>query len=105
MAKINCNVTNCAHNNSSVCYSNIVNIKGGKATDSCSTCCGNFLDERDYSTLTNNTNGPGPCDALVCSVQTCVYNKNQACSAESINVNGNDVAVYTEANCSTFKHQ
>ena len=31
MTKINCNVTNCSHNKSSVCYSNIVNIKGGQA--------------------------------------------------------------------------
>lgn len=103
MTKINCNVTNCSHNKSNVCYSNIVNIKGGKAEESRSTCCGNFLDMRDYSTLTNNTNAPGPCDALVCTVQTCVYNKNQACTAEVINVQGDNVVVYTEANCSTFK--
>lgn len=104
MAKINCNVTNCSHNKSNICYSNIVNIKGGKAKDACNTSCGNFLDERDYSTLTNNTNSDGPCDALVCTVQTCVYNKNEACTAENITVNGNNVVVYTEANCSTFKH-
>ena len=104
MTKINCSVTNCSHNKSSVCYSNIVNIKGGQAKEAYNTCCGNFLDMRDYSDLTNNTNACGPCDALVCTVQTCVYNKNQACTADVIDVRGNDVAVYTEANCSTFKH-
>lgn len=104
MAKINCNVTNCSHNKSNICYSNIVNIKGGKAKDACNTSCGNFLNKKEYSTLTNNTNSDGPCDALVCTVQTCVYNKNEACTAENITVNGNNVVIYTEANCSTFKH-
>ena len=104
MTKINCNVTNCSHNKSSVCYSNIVNIKGGQAKEARHTACGNFLDMKDYSNLTNNTNACGPCDSLVCSVQSCVYNKNQACTAESINVDGHNVVVYTEANCSTFKH-
>ena len=55
MTKINCNVTNCSHNKSSVCYSNIVNIKGGQAKEACHTACGNFLDMKDYSNLTNNT--------------------------------------------------
>lgn len=104
MAKINCGVTNCSHNKSSVCYSNIVNIKGGKAKDSCNTCCGNFLDEKNYSSLTNNTNSCGECDSLVCTVQTCVYNRNLICTAENINVDGTNVNIYTETNCSTFKH-
>ena len=68
MTKINCSVTNCSHNKSSVCYSNIVNIKGGQAKEACNTCCGNFLDMRDYSDLTNNTNSSGSCDCLVCKV-------------------------------------
>ena len=59
---------------------------------------------KDYSNLTNNTNTCGPCESLVCTVQSCTYNKNQACTAEAINVAGDNVVVYTEANCSTFKH-
>ena len=61
-------------------------------------------DMKDYSNLTNNTNACGPCESLVCTVQSCTYNKNQACTAEAINVAGDNVVVYTEANCSTFKH-
>lgn len=103
MTKVNCNVTNCSHNESNVCYSNIVNIGGGQATKECTTCCGNFLDKQNYSTLTNNTNSNGPCDALVCAVTTCTYNCNKACTAESISVDGSNVHLYGETNCSTFK--
>lgn len=104
MTKINCSVSNCSHNKSNVCYANIVNISGGKAEKECNTCCDNFLDYKGYSNLTNNTNSSGPCDSLVCSVNTCIYNNNRACSAETINVSGNNVVVYSQANCSTFKH-
>ncbi|MEF9987423.1 MAG: DUF1540 domain-containing protein, partial [Bacteroidales bacterium] len=93
MAKINCSVTNCSHNKSSICYSNMVNIGGGCVEKECSTCCGSFLDERNYSNLTNNTNDCGPCDALVCSVETCTYNNNKSCSAQNINISGNNVKV------------
>ncbi len=37
MTKINCSVSNCSHNKSNICYSNIVNITGGSAKESCST--------------------------------------------------------------------
>lgn len=105
MTKINCSVSNCSHNKSNICYSNIVNITGGSAKESCSTCCGNFLDVKNYSTLTNNTNACGPCDALVCTVKTCVYNRNLACTAENISVNGSNANIYTETSCSTFKYE
>ena len=105
MTKINCGVTNCSHNNSEICYSNIVNIRGGCADKECTTCCANFLDKKLYSTLTNNTNDSGPCDALVCSVESCEYYDNKSCTASNINVSGNDAKIHTETNCSTFKHK
>lgn len=105
MAKINCSVSNCSHNKSNTCYSNIVNIGGGCASKSCTTCCGNFLDSKNYATLTNNTNSNGPCDALVCSVESCLYNSNKSCTAENIDVLGNNVKIYSETNCSTFKQK
>ena len=107
MAKINCSVTNCSHNKSAICYANIVNISGGAATKECNTCCDSFLDYKHYSNLTNNTNDLGPCDALVCSVETCVYNHNKACTADGIQVDshGDEPKIYTETNCATFKHR
>ena len=103
MIKINCNVENCSHNKSGVCYSNRVNIEGNGAKDNNSTCCASFLDKRHYSTLTNNTNSNGSCDCLVCDVVNCKYNDNKLCTADSISVSGNNVNVYIETNCDTFK--
>ncbi len=103
MIKINCKVENCSHNKQGSCYSNRINVGGKGAKTDCNTCCGSFLDKDNYSTLTNNTNSKGECDCLVCEVNTCAYNDNKSCSAKTILVSGNNVNVYTETNCSTFK--
>ncbi len=103
MYKISCSVGNCSHNNDGVCYANRINVGGQGVDKACGTCCGSFLDEKHYSTLTNNTNADGPCDAIVCTAEKCVYNDNKLCTAETIQVNGDNVQLYTESECSTFK--
>lgn len=104
MAKINCDVTNCSHNKSNTCFANRINVSGGNADKECETCCATFLDKALYSTLTNNTNDYGKdCSAIVCDVKTCYYNENKLCTADSINVFGENVNLYEETNCGTFK--
>jgi len=103
MTKINCSVNSCSHNEKGSCYANCINVDGKGAKDPCDTCCGSFLDKASYSKLTNNTNSNGACDCLVCEVTTCEYNNDKLCSAETISVSGNNVNIYTETNCSTFK--
>lgn len=105
MNKIECTVDNCSHNNRGTCYANRVNIGGKGADSSCETCCGSFLDKLNYSTLTNNTNSNGACDCLVCNVVSCGYNNNKLCGAESISVSGNNVNIYSQTSCQTFKER
>lgn len=104
MAKINCDVTNCSHNDHRVCFANRVNVAGGKAEDSRETCCASFLDRTHYSTLTNNTNRlEEECTAIVCDAVTCTYNENKLCYAGNIHVSGNMARIYEETSCETFK--
>lgn len=102
MNKINCTVDNCSHNKSNSCFSNRVNIGGKTANSECDTCCGSFLDKKLYSDLTNNSNGEGSCDCLVCKVDSCAHNSNNLCNLNSINVSGENVKIYSETNCSSF---
>lgn len=102
MERINCNVTNCSHNKTGICYSNRVDIGGMSASSERGTCCGSFLQECHYSDLTNNTNSNGQCDALTCNVETCVHNDNKLCQLNSIYVSGNGAQLYTETRCSSF---
>lgn len=102
MQKIICSVTNCSHNNTGVCYSNRVDIGGATASTERGTVCGSFLNKYEYSSLTNNTNSSGPCDALTCNVISCEHNENKLCDLESIKVSGTEAHIYTETKCSSF---
>lgn len=106
MARIACEVSNCSHNKENVCYANVINVGGLNAEKDSDTCCGSFLDSVHYGTLTNNVNDPGkPCSAITCNVISCTYNSNKVCSADSIQVSGENADIYTETDCLTFKNK
>ncbi|GKX65230.1 DUF1540 domain-containing protein [Inconstantimicrobium mannanitabidum] len=102
MQKITCSVSNCSHNKTGLCYSNRVDIGGATASTEAGTVCGSFLNKCEYSSLTNNTNSSGPCDALTCNVTSCGHNENKLCNLDSIQVAGDDAHIYTETECSSF---
>ena len=103
MKKINCNITICSHNQSNVCYSNRVDVKGAGAKNDDDTCCASFLNENTYGDLTNNTNSTSQCDALICNVMNCEHNSNSACDLNSITINSNtSVKLYSETSCNDF---
>ncbi|WP_029161266.1 DUF1540 domain-containing protein [Clostridium scatologenes] len=106
MSRINCNVINCSHNNERICYANVVNVGGKSAHSDSETCCASFLDSIVYSHLTNNVNDPkNSCNSITCNVATCIHNSNNVCAADSIKVSGDNVNLYTETNCLTFKNE
>ncbi len=106
MNRIECNVSNCAHNKNSACYSSRVNIGGFNATNYTTTCCTNFLNNKVYSTLTSNINGDYDytCDCIICNVSTCKYNLDKNCIANHIQINSSYANLYDETNCLTFEH-
>ena len=95
-------MTNCSHNKTGVCYSNRVDIGGVTASTEWGTVCGSFLNKYEYSSLTNNTNSSGACEALTCNVMSCKHNDNQLCNLDSIQVAGDAAHIYTETKCSSF---
>lgn len=103
MAKINCDVNNCSHNKSGVCFANCIDIVGGSAQKECDTCCGSFLNKLTYAELQNNVLSAGSCDCLKCIVETCSYNSNHLCTLGNIQVSGKAVEYYTQTDCSSFK--
>lgn len=103
MQKINCDVNNCSHNNSGICYSNRVDIGGLNACTDSGTCCGSFLNKALYGDLTSNVHSGGSCDCLVCKVESCTHNCNTLCDLQSINVSGNNSEIYTETCCKSFE--
>ena len=105
MQKINCDVINCSHNKNRVCFSNRVDIGGMNACSDCGTCCGSFLNKALYSDLTSNTNSSGPCDSLICGVESCEHNCNKLCSLNEIHVSGYNPQIYSETECESFNRK
>ncbi|MGL5414105.1 MAG: DUF1540 domain-containing protein [Clostridium sp.] len=106
MKKISCTVDNCSHNKNNNCHANRVDIGGALSNETCTTCCGSFLDRKNYSDLTNCTNEYTGETALVCSAEACAHNKNKLCSLDSITIESkSEVNVYTETFCSDFKNK
>jgi Domain of Unknown Function (DUF1540). len=104
MAKISCEVINCSHNKTGICYANCVDIAGSSAKKDFDTCCGSFLNRLHYSELTNNVLSSGSCDCLKCAVETCDYNDNNLCTLDSIKVSGTGhVEYHTQTECASFK--
>lgn len=102
MERINCDVHNCSHNDSGVCFSNRVDIGGISANTESGTCCGSFLNKSLYSALTNNTNSTMQCDSLTCTAENCTYNYNKLCELKSIDVSGSRAQIYAETACASF---
>lgn len=103
MAKVRCQAETCSHNASGICYANGISVCGGLAEEGKQTSCSSFLDKTIYSSLTNNTATGGDCDRIACSVMSCFYQKNGACSAETIEVGGARAGSYQETMCNTFR--
>jgi hypothetical protein len=103
MARIDCGVTNCSHNKSSVCYANCVDISGSSSLKAYDTCCSSYLNRLHYSELTSNTLSSGSCDCLKCTVETCTFNHNNLCTLDNIQVSGENAEYHTQTECSSFK--
>lgn len=108
MPTIVCNVNNCSHNNSGVCYANKISVNGKKARTNNNTCCSTFLNQATYSTLTNNTLDDGSCNALGCNVKSCAHNiAGYTCSLHDIAITSNieKTNLYSETYCNSFRYK
>lgn len=104
MSCIHCNVINCSHNDSGLCYANQISINGKKSLTSTHTYCSSFLDELNHNNLTNNTNDDNLCSVILCNVRTCSHNKGNLCLLNNISIASENLKanLYSETYCSSF---
>lgn len=105
MSSINCNVSNCAHNNQATCYASKISINGKRSRTSTHTCCSSFVDTGSNSSLTSSIESNSPCSFVGCNVKTCTYNAGTVCSLSNIGVNTNNQNpnAQSETYCSSFR--
>lgn len=107
MPRINCSVENCSYNHNKFCCASVVNINGGGANITESTCCSTFLDRMGYSNLQDHSReGTVEVDAILCQVDTCMYYRANHCILEEIEVSSLDKPeVYTQTDCLSFERK
>lgn len=104
MSNINCNVINCAHNDSNVCCASKISINGKKSRTSTHTCCNTFV-EGSNKDFTNSVDNPNNDTFIGCNVKTCINNAGTVCILNSIGVTTSSLRTNStsETYCSSFQ--
>ena len=103
MPRINCSVENCSYNQGKYCCASVVKIEGRSANVTEETCCSTFLDDMGYNQSNNILTNLVDVDAILCNVNTCVYNECEHCTLHDIEVSSlNATEVFTQTDCLSF---
>ncbi|CUQ18133.1 hypothetical protein BH721_06895 [Clostridium baratii] len=96
MATLSCGVHSCAHNKDERCCLESIEVGGYHAETSSQTNCESF-DEKDGSMSSMNME-VNPNMAIGCSAVNCIYNENQRCVSNYVDIEGQNSC----AECASF---
>ena len=104
MSNINCNVINCAHNDSNICCASKISINGKKSRTSTHTCCNTFV-EASNGNFSNSIDNSSADTFIGCNVKTCINNAGTVCVLSNIGVTTSSLRTNSssETYCSSFK--
>lgn len=101
MPELKCTVQTCAHNRQYLCALDQINVGGSEATSARETRCDSFQ-ERNGSSITNAVKEASEMTRIDCKATECQYNKDCACSAGKISVEGGNACQCDGTECATF---
>ena len=103
MTRLDCNVVSCSYNENRLCKRENITVGGKEAHKPSETVCESFC-PRGTNTMTNlDSKGPSAETNIACNVVTCMYNKNQKCAADHIQIAGQKAVTLGETECGTFQ--
>ena len=104
MPELKCTVQTCTHNKNFYCDLDRIVVGGSDATRAKETCCDSFEERKDsYSNSSDITGNASPLSDIDCKATECVYNKECACHAGKISVEGGSACQCEQTECATFK--
>ncbi|WML36151.1 DUF1540 domain-containing protein [Clostridium sp. OS1-26] len=115
--KLRCSAERCANNVNKFCVAASIHVNGSSAHSSSETDCDTFLGKSDiYSTSHfTNRNLSGEFAQLfsgesvemspdiACEAENCIYNVNRLCSADFVQIHGEEAHSSEHTQCETFK--
>lgn len=89
MPKLKCKVENCAYNYDWLCMKNAIDVDGPSSKCKDQTCCKSFCSKNDLNVDTEFATfdkAPSIHTEVYCDAVNCVYEKNQRCYADRIEI-------------------
>ena len=104
MNNLDCNVTKCCHNDNDEkkCCLSSINVKGNNACTCDDTCCGSFFEDTSGS-ASNSYSTPNITLDIACDAASCVYNDNNKCNADHVDISGILASKTDDTVCATYK--
>lgn len=101
MTNLSCNAMTCINNRDNCCCLSGIDVQGDKACKCDDTCCGSYCYETDTSAR-NSANSPKLSLNINCKAHNCMYNMNEQCTADHVDISGIHAANSEDTVCTTF---
>ena len=103
MAKLDCNVKSCCHNEDNCCCLSSIEVNGSNACNCEDTCCGSYFE--DKSGEKNSAQTPHVSLSIACQATNCMYNDDKVCHADHVDISGIRATAAHETVCATFQEK
>lgn len=100
MTNLSCNATTCSHNSDKCCCLSGIDIKGEDACSCDETCCTSF--EHKENTSSNSCGSQKLNLSIKCAAHNCIYNEDNACHADHVDISGITAVNSDDTVCATF---
>ncbi len=105
MAELKCGAENCTYNTDRFCCKGDIMVGGKHARQKDDTCCESFVSRRDGSATASCGCKPKSTIRIDCEASQCVYNSNYKCTADHVDIHGNNASDSDGTVCATFKER
>ncbi|SDN30168.1 DUF1540 domain-containing protein [Acetanaerobacterium elongatum] len=105
MPQLFCEVSTCAHYNDNYCCKEKIQVDGRQADAQDSTSCKSFYPKAEGFTNSVEAQHSVPQQqvGVSCMAEKCVYNTQHICTADKIEITGEDAESHEDTLCSTFR--
>lgn len=101
MTSLGCNAKTCTHNDENCCCLDSIKVDGYNACECSSTCCSSYAPEDKVAK--NSYQMPKSSLSIACAAHNCIYNENEKCHADHVDISGITASTSDDTVCSTFK--
>ncbi len=102
MTNLKCSVRGCIYNDSNMCSRTEINVGNKKAENVKETLCESFSNDEAVRNACICKEPEGRL-TIKCDAIKCIYNDNNYCSADSVDIGDSSADTSRETKCETFK--